>query len=271
MTTDDELLTLAVHAARQAGSSLAARFREGRIGERRYKSPRSLVTEADTEAEAIITGHIRQCFPDHAILAEEGSEGARDSKAPFTWIVDPLDGTTNFARGIPHFAVSIGVVDHRSTRTSTGNVCVGVIFDPILDELFTATADNVATCNGTPIRVSETAAMDLSILATGFPLREPFSLSPKPMLVFQRAQKACEDIRRLASATLDFAYVATGRLDGYWEEHLSPWDVAAGMLIVERAGGRVSPIREGEEILATGSVVATNAALHDELVALTRS
>ena len=263
--TDDDLLALALAAAGEAGAALADRFATRRIGDTHYKGPKSLVTDADTEAEAIVVGRIREAFPDHAIVAEEGSEGARATSAPFVWYVDPLDGTTNFAHNIPHFAVSIGVSDSR-----TNEMAAAVVYDPLLDEVYSATRTGVAMRNGQEIRVSETVSIELSILATGFALRRYSKDMERPMEVFGKVFRAAEDVRRLAAATLDFAYVAAGRLDGFWEEGLSPWDVAAGMLLVERAGGRVSPLRAGEDVLKTGAVVATNAKLHDAVLSLVR-
>ena len=245
----------AVEAARRAGAYL----REHRHGVRRVDRKTSainLVTEIDRGAEALIVGLLRDRFPDHGILAEEGGEIAGAGR--HQWIVDPLDGTTNFVHGLPIYAVSIALVEER-------HPVLGIVYDPTLDECFVAERSGGAALDGRPLRVSATATVDESLLATGFPynIRETADTNLAEYAAFARR---CRVVRALGSAALSLAWVAAGRLDGYWELRLAAWDVAAGALLVEEAGGRVTGLAGDPLDLATPSVVASNRAIHAEIV-----
>lgn len=247
-------LPIAVDAARSAGKLL----REELGGVRRihYKGAINLVTEMDQRAEGLIVGRLLDAFPDHAVLAEEG--GARGGPAEYRWLIDPLDGTTNYAHGVPVFAVSVAL-------ERAGVVELGVAYDPNLDECFVAERGRGATLNGEPIRVSTTAALSESLLATGFPYDIRTSAEtnlPEYAALSLRAQA----VRRLGSAVLDLCYVAAGRFDAFWELRLGPWDMAAGGLIVEEASGRVTDVRGGPWSLDGPGVLASNGRLHAALL-----
>lgn len=251
-----KMLEHVVALAKDAGAVLRAGF--GAPHDVVFKGPMDLVTEVDRAAETLIVDRIQAQFPLHGVLGEEGSNIAAQS-SPYRWIIDPLDGTTNFAHGLPGFAVSIGV-------ERDGGVVAGAVYDPIREELFAAALDVPATLNGAPIQVSSTPVLEASVLATGF--------SPD---VSRRAIQAdiwCEilphvqAVRQLGSAALHLCCVAAGRIDGYWEFALSPWDIAAGALIVTRAGGLVTATSGAEFSPHAGDLVATNGIVHDELRAL---
>jgi len=259
---------LARHAAVEAGALLRRRF--GNAGAIDLKGAIDLVTDADREAERLIVETIHRHAPTHRILAEE--EGALGpSGADVRWIIDPLDGTTNFAHSFPMFAVSIGA-------ELRGEVVAGAVYLPMLGELFSAERGAGATLERTvqaasdarqaePIRVSQTAALDRAFLATGF----PYDIRDNPdnnLDRFTRMATRCLAIRRAGAAALDLAYVACGRFDGFWELRLKPWDLAAGVLLVEEAGGRVSMIDGSRMHLEAPAVCASNGLVHDQLVAV---
>ncbi|HEV2908822.1 MAG TPA: inositol monophosphatase family protein [Candidatus Eremiobacteraceae bacterium] len=247
-----ERLTLAERVARDAGELLRTKF--GRHLQIRSKGVRSnLVTDADTESEALIRRAIAASFPGDAVLGEEeGLRGGGDAR----WIIDPLDGTTNFTHGYPLFAVSIAF-------ESQGTVVLGVVCDPMRDELFVAVQGEAARCNGGALAVSKTADMRDALLVTGFP---PFGGGEPPNLApFEEFMVRSQALRRDGSAALDLCYVAAGRFDGFWEPDLHAWDIAAGALIVERAGGRVSDYRGGPAALDGRQIVASNGAIHDAM------
>lgn len=246
-----ERLTLAQRTAREAGALLRTKF--GRHLQIRSKGVRSnLVTDADTQAEDLIRRAIAQRFPDDAVLGEEqGQRGAGDAR----WIIDPLDGTTNFAHGYPFFAVSIAF-------ESAGVVELGVVYDPTRDELFVAQLGERSRCNGGSIAVSPQTELRDALLVTGFP---PFAGKPPELKHFSAMMARAQAIRRDGSAALDLCYVAAGRFDGFWEADLHAWDVAAGALIVEQAGGRVSDYRGGTLTLDGRRLVASNGAIHDAM------
>lgn len=250
----DKAYATAVEAALEAGRILRWHFQRGL--EIRYKGEIDLVTEADVAAERAVLSRIRDAFPDHRVLAEESGEAAQDS--PWLWVVDPLDGTTNFAHGFPVFAVSIALL-HEGQRV------LGVVYDVMRDELFTARRGGGAFVNGRPIRVSRTPRLEEALLVTGFPYdrqASPFDNTRE----FVALLKRCHGVLRVGSAALDLAAVAAGRLDGYWEFRLSPWDLAAGALLVEEAGGRVTT-PQGDPLPPLGTdVVATNGHIHGELL-----
>jgi myo-inositol-1(or 4)-monophosphatase len=247
---------VAVDAARAAGRLL----RDELSGARRiaYKgSPTNLVTEMDQRAEALILGRLRGAFPDDAILAEEhGAAGGRSGRR---WIVDPLDGTTNYAHGLPLFGVSIALEEAR-------RLVLGVVYDPMRDELFVGERGGGATLNDAPIRVSATRSIDASLLVTGFPynIRETADTNlPEYAAMSLRARA----VRRLGSAVIDLAYVACGRFDGYWELRLGAWDVAAGAVLVDEAGGRITGVDGGALDVDAPTLLATNGLIHDAMLA----
>jgi len=217
-------------------------------------TPTDLVTQADHESEAAIRELIRARHPDHVVLGEEQGQ---DKEGAFRWIVDPLDGTVNYAHGFPFYAVSIGLEVH-------GELVLGVILDTARGELFTATRGGGAFMNGRPIRVSPQATLLGSLLATGFPY--DISKDTENLIYFQRALTKGLMVRRPGAAALDLAYVAAGRLDGFWEVKLNPWDVAAGWLIIREAGGMVTGIKGEPYRLGNRYLVASNGLIHQPLL-----
>ncbi len=246
-------LEVAVAAAEAAGEVL----RGGFGGEQavRYKGEVDLVTEVDERAEGVIGDLLREAFPDHGMLAEEGGKlrGEGDSR----WIVDPLDGTTNYAHGLPIFAVSIAL-------ERAGEVVLGVVHDPMRGETYVAERGGGATLNGEPIRVSETDEPIRALLVTGFPYDR--ADMPAAVELFGRLTALTQGVRRLGAAALDLCYVAAGRLDAFYERGLHAWDVAAGSLILVEAGGRITDYRGRDLDLEVGEVVASNGLLHPVLL-----
>jgi myo-inositol-1(or 4)-monophosphatase len=246
-----ELLELAVAIAREAGGIARARFHDPRTI-RTKTSEIDLVTDVDHALDRLIRERILAARPNDALLTEENAAAAGSSGV--RWIVDPLDGTTNYAHAFPHFAISIGVeVEGRRTA--------GVVYDPMRDELFAAERGRGATLNQKPIRVSEVTDLKRALLATGFAYDVHTRRTPN-LAYFERFVGCAQAIRRAGSASLDFAYVACGRFDGYWELHLAPWDVAAGLLLVEEAGGRVSDFDSGPPPATGERTVASNGRVH---------
>jgi myo-inositol-1(or 4)-monophosphatase len=250
---------VAIDAARAAGQMLRGEVR----GARRiaYKgTPTNLVTEMDARAEALILERLGQAFPDDAILSEE--TGSRSGRSGRRWIIDPLDGTTNYAHGLPIFAVSIAL-------EVEGRVAVGVVYDPNLDELFWAERGAGAWVNDTRLAVSATPVLDEALLATGFPynIRETRDTNLREYEAFSLKARA---VRRLGSAVLYLSWLAAGRLDGYWELRVGAWDVAAGSLFVEEAGGRVTDLRGAPLDLDAPSIVATNGRIHEAMLDVVR-
>ena len=250
---------VAVDAARAAGQLLKSEL----LASRRiaYKgSPTNLVTEMDARVEELIVGRLAAAFPDDAVLGEE--RGASTGRSGRRWIIDPLDGTTNYAHGFPAFGVSIGL-------ESAGRVELGVVYDPNLDEMFVAERGRGTTANDRPLAVSATPTLDESLLATGFPynIREARDNNLKEYAAFSVRVRA---VRRLGSAVLDLAWLACGRLDGCWGLRLGPWDVAAGSLLVEEAGGRVTDLTGGALDLDAPSLVATNGHIHSAVLDVLR-
>jgi myo-inositol-1(or 4)-monophosphatase len=249
-------LDVAVGAARDAGKLL----REALGGPRRidYKGhPTNLVTEMDRRAETLIVDAIRQAFPDHAILGEEG--GARAGQADYRWLIDPLDGTTNYAHGLPIFSVSIAL-EH------AGEVELGVAYDPTREDLFVARRGAGATLNGERLRVSATAQLGEALLVTGFP-NDIRSTAETNLPEYAALSLRTRAVRRLGSAVLDLCYVAAGRFDAFWEQKLGPWDMAAGGLMVQEAGGRMTSVRGGPWRLDGPGVVASNGRIHEAVLA----
>jgi myo-inositol-1(or 4)-monophosphatase len=248
-------LRVATDAARRAGDLLRRELH----GPRRIAfkgSPTNLVTEMDARAEILIVETLRSTFPDDAILAEEG--GSTAGRSGRRWIIDPLDGTTNYAHGVPIFAVSIALED-------ADGVTVGVVYDPNQGELFTAERGGGAFVNGRPLRVSSVATLDASLLTTGFPynVRETAENNFREYTAFSLRSQG---VRRMGSAVIYLAYVAAGRLEGYWELRLGAWDAAAGSLMVEEAGGRVTSVTGGRLDLDAPSIVASNGLIHDAML-----
>jgi myo-inositol-1(or 4)-monophosphatase len=256
-------LQMYLDAAVETASAAGALIVEHRIGPEQigYKGAIDLVTSADRESEQAIVADLRRRFPHHSILAEEETQHLGSDTA-YRWIIDPLDGTTNFAHGYPHFAVSIAL-------QRNGETVVGVVHDPVRRECFTAMKGEAATLNGNPIHVSAVAELDRSLLATGFPYdrreKADYYLS-----FFKAFMRRSQGIRRNGSAALDLCYVAAGRVDGFWELKLRPWDVAAGALIVEQAGGRLSDFSGQRFSIWGDQTLATNGAIHDEMTQVTR-
>ena len=265
MTPDPLFLATAVEAALAAGRIHRRYFRQHVKVEK--KGPIDLVTAADLEVEREFRTLIGGRFPSHVVLGEEGAadDAARPPKAlvgegRHRWIIDPVDGTTNFAHGLPLYCSTIALeVD--------GELRVGAVYDPTRDELFTAIRGGGAFLNGEPIRVSTAATLIDSLLVTGF----PYSVQEKleEMLgLFGRFLSKARAVRRLGSAALDMCYVAAGRLDGFWEEGLNAWDIAGGVLLVQEAGGRITSLDGGPFVLRSGRIIASNGLLHDQMRAV---
>lgn len=231
--------------------------RQSALREVRFKGVADIVTDADLASERLIRQLILATFPEHVILGEEGGS-VGTGRSPHRWIVDPLDGTTNYAHGFPFFSVSVAYEAH-------GQVQVGAVYDPLRDELFLAQRGRGASLNGVPIQVSAEERLDRSLLATGFPYeREGL---PGAVAAFSYLSHRSMAVRRAGSAALDLCYVACGRLDGYWEHVVGAWDVAAGALLVEEAGGRVTRVDGSPFNVACGQVLSSNGTLHPALVA----
>jgi myo-inositol-1(or 4)-monophosphatase len=247
---------VAYAAAARAGALLRARYRDPQ--EVSFKSEVDLVTAADREAEALIIDTLAAAFPAHGIVAEESP--ARAGRDGHRWYVDPLDGTTNFAHGHPHFAVSLALA-------RDDELLLGLVHDPIREETFTAVRGGGARLNGAPITVSEVSALERALLGTGFPY-DCRSHGDFYVAFFGEAIRRAQGVRRAGSAALDLCYVACGRLDGFWEWKLHPWDTAAGRLIVEEAGGRVSDFAAARHQLTGDETAASNGRLHEELLGM---
>jgi len=252
-------LNIAITAARRAGGLLWMHFDRG-VETLTKSSPIDLVTEADKASEAVIVSILAEAFPDHRIVAEEG--GGNSIKSECVWLVDPLDGTTNFAHGYPHFSVSIGLL-------CEGIAVVGVVYDVMRNELFTVVRGAGAWLNGRPIRVSRTPTLDRSLLVTGFPYDRQTD-SQNNLDLFGKFLIQAHGVLRTGSAALDLAAVASGRLDGYWELKLSPWDSAAGIMLVIEAGGRVTDFTGAAADFWNDRVVASNGYIHEEMLACLR-
>lgn len=251
------MLNIAVRAARTGGNVISRAFEQVDKVEVESKGTNDFVTNVDVAAEQAIIETIRKSYPDHSIVGEETgiSEG---SDSDYQWIIDPLDGTTNFVKGIPHFAVSIAL-------KVKGKLDQAVIFDPIRGELFTASRGKGATLNGFRIRVKQNKELTGAILATGFPFKDKQHMNAY-MNMFQALFQKTSDMRRAGSAALDLAYVAAGRVDGFFEIGLKPWDTAAGELLVIEAGGLVTGFTGGHNHSNSGNIVATSSRLLKEIL-----
>lgn len=239
-------LNIAVKAARRAATVINRASTQLDLLTVQSKSPNDFVTEVDRAAEQAIIDVLRDAFPGHGILAEESGESGPDSE--FNWIIDPLDGTTNFIHGFPQYAVSIA-------QTKNGVLEHAVVYDPNTNELFTASRGSGAFLNDRRIRVSRRTRLNEALIGTGFPFRK-FDQVDAYLAMFKELTQKTAGIRRPGAAALDLAYVAAGRLDGFWEMGLSPWDMAAGVLLIQEAGGLVSDLSGEANFLTTGNVVA---------------
>jgi myo-inositol-1(or 4)-monophosphatase len=248
-----EFLPTMSDISRQAGALLMHHFtRRVKI---EYKGDVDLVTVADRAAEELIVRRLRERWPDHDVMGEEGTRSELGSE--YKWYVDPLDGTTNFAHGFPVFCVSIGL-------EYQGTIVAGVLYDPTRDELFSAAKGNGAHLNGKPLQVSKTSNLAESLLGTGFPSHKRHK-NPNIHFYHQITLRS-HGVRRAGSAALDLACVAAGRFDGFWEFNLNPWDTAAGILLVTEAGGRISNFSGKAFEISSRELVATNGVIHDELL-----
>ncbi len=252
-----EELEAALEAARRAGEVLREGF--GTHHRVRYKGEVDIVTETDERSEEVIREALLGAYPSYGMLAEEGGESAGEDDA--RWIVDPLDGTTNFAHGLPLFAVSVALEE-------AGEVVLGVVHDPIGEETFVAERGRGATLNGDAISVSDTDELVRALVVTGFPYER--DEVPAAVDLFGRLSVRAQGMRRLGSAALDLCYVAAGRLDAYYERGIHAWDVAAAGLILEEAGGRITDYKGRPFDMEGGEMVASNGQLHSALVELTR-
>lgn len=252
----EKILNLSLMIAQISGNHILRQFNTDFIID--FKSLTNMVTQVDRESEQILISHIHDQFPDHRILAEETDDEIAGN-SPYRWIIDPLDGTTNFVHGVPIFAISIAVEYH-------GEIIIGVVFDPTRNELFSAIKNGGAFLNKKQIKVSNTPTLSKSLTATGFPYMtdKVFDLN---MEIFRTVYKKCQGVRRAGAAALDLCYVAAGRFDGFWEFGLNPWDVSAGALIVQEAGGIISDFKRIKfRSDNVSQIIATNGKIHEELL-----
>ncbi len=254
----DKITAVGLAAGARAGEIVHSYW--GKTHTAQKKGPINLVTEADLASEKAITRLIRMAFPGHSILAEES--GITPGADSHRWIIDPLDGTTNYAHGLPEVAVSIAFAHE-------GRLVFGLVLNPVTGELFCGVQGRGATLNGQPIHVSAVHNVGDSLLVTGF----PYELKPviRPMMhQFEQCLMVAQGIRRLGSAALDLCYVACGRFEGFWEQNLAPWDTAAGMVIAQEAGALISDFSNSPYFIEKKEILATNGLIHEELAALLR-
>ncbi len=257
------MLNFAIQTAREAGAILSDRL--GRALQVSNKGAIDLVTEADLASEKLIIERIKSHYPRHAILAEESGDSAGvelvSGKREWKWIIDPLDGTTNYAHGYPCFCVSIAL-------ERAGAIEVGVIYDPTRDEMFAAERGQGATLNGRSIRVSKVEDLNSAMLCTGF----PYNVRERPNFArdFANFTMEAQAVRRDGSAAIDLAYLACGRFDGFWEDGLKAWDVAAGLLLIEEAGGYITDFNGARLDIYTPKVLASNGLIHDAMMKVLR-
>lgn len=250
------MIQLATEAALEAGRFLKMSVGKIKQIERKQGQELNLVTEIDKKSEEMIIRKIKQHYPHHDFLAEES--GSHEKKSDYKWVIDPLDGTTNFTHGFPIFCVSIAL-------EVKGEVALGVVYDPNADELYSAEKGKGATLNGKPIRVSKVSTLIESMLVTGF----PYTIRENPDEIIRRFSSflvEAQAIRRLGSAALDLCYVAAGRLDGFWETSLNPWDMAAGVLIAEEAGGKFTDFRGFPSSIYNKQLLVSNGLIHEQMV-----
>lgn len=261
MALDPIYLSTAIEAALAAGRIHRQHFRQDLAIHKKGRI--DLVTAADLAVERMFRALVADRFPTHGVLGEEDASGGGPTGTRYRWIIDPVDGTTNFAHGLALFCVSIALeID--------GRVRLGVVYDPIADELFTAELGEGARLNGLPLRVSSTATLVDALLCTGFPysIREE---RRRQVDVFAAFLGEAQAVRRLGSAALDLCYVAAGRFDGFWEERIHPWDIAAGALIIEEAGGLVTGLDGAPFDPFAGHIMASNGPLHEAMLGVVRA
>ena len=264
MASDWVWVPKAATIAREAGARLREFYSQGVVTE--YKGDVDLVTVADRTAEKLIRERLSEVLPEHGIFGEEGTRERLDGE--FRWYVDPLDGTTNFAHGFPQFCVSMGL-EQRSkglAPNEDGTIVAAVIYDPLRDELFTAERGRGALLNGRPMHVSKTPELAEALVATGFPSRKR-NKSPN-IHFYHEISLRSHGVRRAGSAALDLAYVAAGRLDAFWEFNINPWDTAAGFLLIEEAGGKMTGFSGQPFRLDSREILASNGLIHAELMGL---
>lgn len=249
------MLNIGIRAARAAGEIIIRNLEQVSDIQIHEKGLNDFVSEVDRKAEVVIIDTIRKAYPHHSVLAEESGHSG---EGEYQWIIDPLDGTTNFLHGFPQFAVSIGL-KHGDTLEQA------VIYDPMRQELFTATRGSGAYMNNRRIRVTKRKDLNGALLGTGFPFGNDYNLEVF-INTFRALFPMIAGIRRAGAASLDLAYVASGRLDGFWEFGLKPWDMAAGALLIQEAGGIVTSINNGSDYMKTGNILTANTKLHAELV-----
>jgi myo-inositol-1(or 4)-monophosphatase len=251
---DDDLKGVALKAVKEGGAILVKYF--GKIKSIDYKGEINLVTEADQRSEEVILSIIKDSYPNHRILAEETGESGNSSS--FKWIIDPLDGTTNYAHGYPCFCVSLAIEYEEE-------VIYGAVYNPVKDELFTAEKGKGAFINGKAIKTSSTKQLDQSLLCTGFPYDVRDDMDSN-ILNFRTFLMKAQAVRRDGSAALDLCHTAAGRFDGFWDQKLFPWDVAAGGLLVTEAGGKLTNFTGGNFSIYDKEIVASNGLIHDQMV-----
>jgi len=259
MATRSALINVMSRAADKAARGLRRDFGEVEQLQVSVKGPGNFVSTADHKAEKVLRQELQHGRPDYSFLMEE-SGAIAGSDTEHRWIVDPLDGTTNFLHGLPHFCISIAL-------ERAGEIVAGVVFDPILDEFFWAEKGVGAYLNDRRIRVSSRRQLSHALIATGTPYGQG-AQRKRYLAQLEQVMENVADVRRMGAAALDLAYVAAGRFDGFWEEGLSAWDIAAGLLLVREAGGYVTELDGGASMLASGSVLAANDRLHGEIATL---
>ncbi len=260
ISTVDPLLTIAVKAARAAGNFIMRNLERVELLEVTRKGRSDFATDVDRNAEGEIVRIIHKHYPDHAVLAEEGGAAG---ESEFVWIIDPLDGTTNFLHRLPHFAVSIGL-QYR------GRMEHAVVYAPCTQDLYTASRGGGSQLNGRRLRVGKTKTLEDCLVGTGVPIRGGATLEAYLPTLKAIAEKT-SGVRRAGSASLDLAYVAAGYLDAFWELNLKPWDIAAGMLLVQESGGLVSELNGAEDVMKTGNILASNPKLHPLFLSLIKA
>ncbi len=256
----NDLLEVALEAARAGGAVLSDRLRLERKIAYKGKGRSNLVTDADHASEKAILEVLKRRVPKHGVIAEES--GSKASESEYVWFVDPLDGTTNYAHGLPHFSVTLAV--EGPTEDGARAILAGVVRDPVREEVFAAARGQGATLDGEKIWVSDTKKLDRALLCTGFPYDLPTNYEA-PLGLFNKIVKQAQGMRRMGSAALDIAYLACGRFDGFWEFNLRPWDYAAACLLVQEAGGKVGRIDGGLFHVRVGHVLCACPGLWDTL------
>lgn len=264
-STYSELYSAAVEAAQIGGKILLANAHRARSVKFDQKSAYDYVSEVDKASQNAIIEFIARRFPGHAVLAEEEGGGIQGSE--YRWIIDPLDGTTNYLHNFPVFAVSVAVEKYSPAQDGFGKIVAGTVINPVLSEIYSAAENSGAYLNEIPIRVSSQTDFGAALLATGFPFRDKEYLT-EFLRIFQNMFISCNSVRRAGAAALDQCWVASGVLDGFWEKGLAPWDIAAGSLIITEAGGVVSDFCGLQEYMSSGNIIAAPAQFHQNMLEL---